>query len=157
MAGKPGPMTALIVALVVIGASLLIAEAHVASYGVLGLSGIAAFALACVLAVGAAGGSVLLALALVLPPAVVGGGLVAVAARKVLAGRDRRPRTGAEGLIGRLGVVRGDDVVVQGERWRARRSLLDEEHVLQDGEQVVVEQVQGLTLSVRRAEEWEVL
>ena len=54
---KAGPMTALIVALVVIGASLVIAEAHVPSYGLLGLSGIAAFAVAGVLAVGAAGGA----------------------------------------------------------------------------------------------------
>jgi membrane-bound serine protease (ClpP class) len=150
-------MTALIVALVVIGASLVIAEAHVPSYGVLGLSGIAAFALAGVLAVGAAGGSVLLALALVVPAAAVGGGLIAVAAGKTLAVRRRRPQTGPEGLIGRIGVVRGGDVVVQGERWRARRSLVDPDPALHDGEQVVVEQVQGLTLSVRRAEEWEVL
>ena len=35
-------MTALIVALVVLGASLLIAEAHVVSYGVLGIAGVAA-------------------------------------------------------------------------------------------------------------------
>jgi membrane-bound ClpP family serine protease len=150
-------MTALIVALVVIGASLMIAEAHVPSYGLLGLSGIAAFALAGVLAVGAAGGSVLLALALVVPAAAVGGGLIAVAAGKTLAVRRRRPRTGAEGLIGTIGVVRGDDVVVRGERWRARGSILEDEPALHEGEQVVVEQVQGLTLSVRRAEEWEVL
>ena len=40
--------------------------------------------------------------------------------------------------------------------WRARRSWPDEP-ALAEGDQVVVEQVQGLTLSVRRAEEWEVL
>ena len=150
-------MTALIVALVVIGASLMIAEAHVPSYGLLGVSGLAAFALACVLAIGAAGGSVLLALALVVPAAAVGGGLVAVAAGKALAVRRQRPRTGPEGLIGRIGVFRGGDVVVQGERWRARRSWAEDEPALNDGDEVVVEQVQGLTLSVRRAEEWEVL
>jgi membrane protein implicated in regulation of membrane protease activity len=48
-------------------------------------------------------------------------------------------------------------VVVRGERWRARGSILEDEPALHEGEQVVVEQVQGLTLSVRRAEEWEVL
>ena len=56
-------MTALIVALVVLGASLLIAEAHVVSYGVLGFAGVAALGLAGVLAVEAAGGSALLGLA----------------------------------------------------------------------------------------------
>jgi membrane protein implicated in regulation of membrane protease activity len=80
---------------------------------------------------------------------------VVVAARKSLAVQARRPRTGAEGLVGRLGVISHGDVVVSGERWRARRSW--DEPELEEGEQVVVEQVRGLTLSVRRAEEWEVL
>ena len=49
------------------------------------------------------------------------------------------------------------DVVVFGERWRARRSWEEDDRALEEGDQVVVEQVQGLTLAVRRAEEWEVL
>jgi membrane-bound serine protease (ClpP class) len=150
-------MTALIVVLVVTGVSLLIAEAHVASYGLLGICGVAAFATAGVLAAETAGGSLLLALALVLPAAVVMTALVALATGRVLAVRRGRPRVGPEALIGRVGVVRQGDVVVSGERWRARSSLLEDEPELHDGEQVVVEQIQGLTLSVRRAEEWEVL
>jgi membrane-bound ClpP family serine protease len=150
-------MTALIVALVVIGASMLIVEAHVASYGVLGLLGIAALSGAAVLAAEAAGGSALLALALVLPAAILMSVLSVVAARKALAMRRRRPRAGPEDLIGRIGVMQHGDVVVFGERWRARRSWDEDERALEEGDQVVVEQVQGLTLSVRRAEDWEVL
>ena len=150
-------MTALIVALVVLGASLLIAEAHVVSYGLLGVAGIAAFATAGVLAVDALGGSVLIGLVVMLPAVALAGWLLAIVARKALAVRGRRPRGGAEGLVGRLGVVRHGDVFVDGELWRARRSWADEERALGEGEQVVVERVQGLTLSVRRAEEWEVL
>jgi membrane-bound ClpP family serine protease len=148
-------MNALIVVLVVIGASLLIVEAHVASYGVLGLLGIAALSAAAVLATEAAGGSALVALALVLPAAILMSVLSVVAARKALAMRRRRPRAGPEDLIGRIGVMQHGDVVVHGERWRARRSWNEE--ALEEGDQVVVEQVQGLTLAVRRAEEWEVL
>ena len=148
-------MAALIVALVVIGASLLIVEAHVASYGVLGLCGIAALSAAAVLAADAAGGSALLALVLGLAAAIVMSVLTVVATRKALAMRRRRPRAGAEALIGCLGVMQHGDVVVSGERWRARRSWAEE--ALEEGDQVVVEQVRGLTLSVRRAEEWEVL
>ena len=148
-------MNALIVVLVVLGASLLIVEAHVASYGVLGLLGIAALSAAAVLAAEAAGGSALVALALVLPAAILMSVLSVVAARKALAMRRRRPRAGPEDLIGRIGVVQHGDVVVHGERWRARRSW--DEEALEEGDQVVVEQVQGLTLAVRRAEEWEVL
>jgi membrane-bound ClpP family serine protease len=150
-------MTALIVALVVIGASLVIVEAHVASYGVLGLLGIAAFASAAVLAADEAGGSAWLAFALVLPAALLMSAGVVVATRKSLAMRRRRPSIGPEALIGRIGVMSAGDVLVSGERWRARRSWMDDEPALEDGDQVVVEQVQGLTLSVRRAEEWEVL
>ncbi|HEX5620396.1 MAG TPA: NfeD family protein [Solirubrobacteraceae bacterium] len=148
-------MNALIVALVVIGASLLIVEAHVASYGVLGLLGIAALSAAAVLAAEAAGGSAVVALAVVLPAAILMSVLTVVATRKALAMRRRRPRAGPEDLIGRIGVMQHGDVVVHGERWRARRSW--DEDALEEGDQVVVEQVQGLTLAVRRAEEWEVL
>jgi membrane-bound ClpP family serine protease len=150
-------VTALIVVLVVIGASLLIVEAHVASYGILGLCGIAALGAAAVLAAEAAGGSALLALALILPAAIIMSVLSVFAARKALALRRRRPRTGPEGLIGRIGVMQHGDVLIAGERWRARRSFIDDDRALEEGDQVVVEEVRGLTLSVRRAEEWEVL
>jgi membrane-bound serine protease (ClpP class) len=149
-------MTALIVALVLLGASLLIAEAHVASFGVLGVAGIAALATAAALSIDAAGGSPLLAAALVLPVAAVLCGLLVVAAGKALAIRRRRPQAGAEAMIGRVGVIHHGDVLVAGERWRARRSWVDDA-AFAEGDEVVVEQVQGLTLSVRRAEEWEVL
>ena len=149
-------MNALIVALVVVGASLVIAEAHVASFGVLGLLGIAAFAAAAVLAADAAGGSSIVALAVVLPAAALMSTAMVVAARKSLALRRRRAHTGPEALIGCVGVMRSGDVVISGERWRARRSWPDEE-ALEEGDQVVVEEVRGLTLSVRRAEDWEVL
>ena len=150
-------MTAVIVALVVLGASLLIAEAHVVSYGLLGIGGVAALATAGVLAVEALGGSALLGLAIMLPAVALAAWALVIVARKALAIRGRRPRSGAEQLIGRVGVVRRGDVFVDGELWRARRSFGDEPHALDEGEQVVVEQVRGLTLSVRRAEEWEVL
>jgi membrane-bound ClpP family serine protease len=158
----PTPMTALIVVLLVLGATLLVVEAHVASYGVLGLAGVALLGLGGVLAVDAAGGSVLLALALVLPALAVATGVLYVAGRKTLQIVRRRPSHGADGLIGHVGVVRRalapqGAVLIDGELWRARRSPVDDVPVLAEGEPVVVESVHGLTLSVRRAEEWEVL
>jgi membrane-bound ClpP family serine protease len=150
-------MTAVIVALFVLGASLLIAEAHVVSYGLLGLAGVAALTAAGVLAIDALGGSVLLGVAVMLPAAALAAWLLALVARKALAVRGRRPRGGAEELIGRVGVVRHGDVYVAGELWRAHRSWVDEERALPEGEHVVVERVHGLTLSVRPAEEWEVM
>ena len=152
-------MTALILASLVAGASLLVAEAHLASYGLLGIAGVVALATGGVLAVEAAGGSLLVALALVLPVALVLAGLVAIASRKALAVSRRRP---SNGLVGRVGVVRHPvepvgDVLVAGELWRARCSWDDGEPPPREGEHVVVERVHGLTLSVRRAEEWELM
>jgi membrane-bound serine protease (ClpP class) len=102
-----------------------------------------------------------LALALALPVAAGLAVYFVVASRKALAARRLRPKGGAAGLIGRVGVVRHapapvGDVLVEGELWRARTSWM-EEPALREGEHVVIEQVHGLTLAVRRAEEWEVL
>jgi membrane-bound ClpP family serine protease len=154
-------MTALAVALMVAGALLLVAEAHLASYGLLGVAGTLAVLGGGVLAVSEAGGSVLLAIALAVPLAVGLVALMVVAGHKSLALRRRRPRSGPDALIGRVGVVRHapapvGDVMVEGELWRARTSWADEP-ALREGEHVVIEQVHGLTLAVRRAEEWEVL
>jgi membrane-bound serine protease (ClpP class) len=153
-------MTALAVALMVTGALLLVAEAHLASYGLLGVAGTLALLGGGVLVVSEAGGSVLLAIALAVPVAVGLVALMVVAGHKSLVLRRRRPRSGAEALIGRVGVVRHTpapvgDVMVEGELWRARPSWADEP-ALREGEHVVIEQVHGLTLGVRRAEEWEV-
>ena len=154
-------MTALIVVLLVIGASLLVAEAHLVSYGVLGVAGLASLVGGIVLWAGESGGGA--AVALAVPIVLVATGLAAFAGLKTLQLRGRRALGGAEGLVGRLGVVRSDlaplgDVVVQGELWRARQSLLEEdEPPLVEGEHVVVEQVRGLTMRVRRAEEWELV
>jgi membrane-bound ClpP family serine protease len=154
-------MTALAVALMVTGALLLVAEAHLASYGLLGVAGTLALLGGGVLAVSEAGGSVVLAIALAVPVAVGLVTLMVVAGHKSLALRRRRPRSGPDALIGRVGVVRHapapvGDVMVEGELWRARTSWADEP-ALREGEHVVIEQVHGLTLAVRRAEEWEVL
>jgi membrane-bound serine protease (ClpP class) len=155
-------MTGLSVVLMIAGALLLVAEAHVASYGVLGVAGVLSLVGGVVLAVGASGGSVAVALAFAIPVALVAVALMVIAGRKALAVRRRRPQGGSTGLIGRVGVVRRapapvGDVLVEGELWRACNSWADDEPALREGEHVVVEQVHGLTLAVRRAEEWEVL
>jgi membrane-bound ClpP family serine protease len=155
-------MAVLTVALLCVGLALLVAEAHVPSFGLLGAGGIAAVVGGIVLAVVGAGGSIALALGLALPlaaGAVVVGGL---AITKTRAAARRRARCGAEGLVGQLGVVRQPldpqgQVLVDGALWRARRSWAEEdEPPPAEGEAVVVDQVHGLTLSVRRAEVWEV-
>jgi membrane-bound serine protease (ClpP class) len=92
------------------------------------------------------------------------GGVMLLTVGKGLAVRRRLVRAGPESLIGHMGVVRSwanptGCVMVDGALWTARRSLLDEEDAeeLRAGDAVVVDQLDGLTVRVRRAEEWEVL
>jgi membrane protein implicated in regulation of membrane protease activity len=77
-----------------------------------------------------------------------------VMVRKALATRRLRTRNN---LIGRIGTVKpSGQVFVDGGLWRARIWDLEEEPALEPGDAVVVEYVNGLTLTVRHAEEWEV-
>jgi membrane-bound serine protease (ClpP class) len=55
------------------------------------------------------------------------------------------------------GARSADSVFVDGALWRARQWDLEGEAPLARGDPVVVEHVNGLTLTVRPAEEWEVL
>ena len=147
------------VALVIVGAALLVAEAHVPG-GVLGVFGGVALATGLALAVAGAGAGIALVIASVLAAGAVTGLWLAVATRKALATRRLRISSGSEALSGRCGVVRTWDagagqVFVDGALWRARNSWPDEEPELGVGDTVVVERVNGLTLGVRRAEEWE--
>jgi membrane-bound ClpP family serine protease len=147
------------VAFLLVGAALLVAEAHLPA-GILGVGGGLVLAAGAGLAIAGAGGGV----AVVLPAAIAAGaaaGLwLAVATRKSLATRTLRVASGREALSGRVGVVRswagrGGNVFVDGALWRARHSWADEGEELGEGDPIVVEGVSGLTLAVRRAEEWE--
>jgi membrane-bound serine protease (ClpP class) len=156
-------MTSLGIVLLVVGALAAIAEAHYPTHGVAGGVGLLVMAVGAVLTVSGAGAGVLLGLAAGLTLAAVGAGALTLSVRGGLAARQRRVRTGAEGIIGHLGEVRSwtdsrGSVSVDGALWHARRSAsLDETEMakLNAGDTVVVERVNGLTLSVRAAEEWE--
>ncbi len=155
-------MAVLTLALLVLGLVLLVAEAHLPSFGLLGTAGVAALVSGVVLAVVGAGGSIALALGLGLPLAAAALAIGVVAMSKARTAGRRRARCGTEGLVGRLGVVRRPldpqgQVLIDGALWRARRSWAEEdESPPSEGDPVVVDHVQGLTLSVRRAEVWEV-
>ena len=159
-------MTALGVSLLCVGALLILLEAHVPTLGVLGGPGVLALGAGAVLAVIGLGGGVVLGVVAALLLAGAAGGVLAVTVGKGMAVRRRRVRAGPESLIGHVGVVRSWDeasgcVHVDGALWRARRSvLLDDDSDREDlrpGDAVVVDHLQGLTVGVRRAEEWELI
>jgi membrane-bound ClpP family serine protease len=147
------------VALLLVGAALLVAEAHVPA-GVLGVVGGLSLAGGAALAIAGAGGGLVVILPAVVAAGAVAGLWLAVATRKALATRTLRASSGREALSGRMGVVRnwtGTDgqVLVDGALWSARRSWADDEEDLGAGDPIVVERVSGLTLAVRKAEDWE--
>jgi membrane-bound ClpP family serine protease len=147
------------VALMVVGVALLVAEAHVPG-GVLGVTGGVTLATGAAIALAAAGGGAAVVVGVVLGALAATGLWLAFATRKALEARRLRSASGREALAGRCGVVRrwqnGDgQVFVDGALWRARPSWPDSDDQLRAGDAVVVERVSGLTLAVRRAEEWE--
>jgi len=147
--------------LVLVGATLVVAEAHVPSHGALGTAAAVALAAGIGLLASGAGLGAAAVLGATVAAALFSLALGLVIARKGLATRQIRARGGAEGLIGRLGEVRAAPepvgrVFVDGALWRARRWDLEGEPELRPGDPVVIEQVSGLTLTVRPAEEWEV-
>src|SRR5919112_2623741 len=115
-------MVELGVALLVVGAALLVAEAHVPG-GVLGVTGGVALATGTALAIGASGGAVALVIGAILAASAVTGLWLALATRKGLAVRQLRASSGREALSGKRGVVRrwngGDgEVFGDGAPWR---------------------------------------
>jgi membrane-bound serine protease (ClpP class) len=153
-------VAALTVLLLISGLALVLAEFALPTHGVLATTGVAAVIAGIVLAVFGAIGGIVGAL-LLAAPAIAGlGALALLALRLALAADGQRARCGAEGLVGHVGVVRRPldptgHVAIDGELWRARRSWASEDEAPEAGDAVIVDRVDGLTLSVRPAEVWE--
>jgi membrane-bound ClpP family serine protease len=157
-------MTALGVSLLMIGAIVILIEAHVPSLGILGGPGVIALGVGALLAVSGLGGGIALGLATALALVLVSATALALTLRKGIAVRRRAVRAGPERLIGHMGVVRNwaeptGSVLVDGALWRARRSVSvhDEQPELHEGDPIVVDCLDGLTLAVRPAEDWEMV
>jgi membrane-bound ClpP family serine protease len=156
-------MTALGVSLLLLGAIVILIEAHAPSLGILGGPGVIAVGAGAVLAVGGLGGGLAVSIVAALVLVLAGLSVVTLSVRKGIGVRRRRVRAGPERLMGHVGVVRNwaepaGSVLVDGAIWRARRSWTEEEHAdLHPGDPVVVERLDGLTLAVRPAEDWELV
>jgi membrane-bound ClpP family serine protease len=159
-------MTALGVSLLIVGAIVILIEAHVPSLGILGGPGVVALGAGAVLAVSGLGGGIALGVASALVLVAVSAAILGWSLRKGIAVRRRAVRAGPERLIGHMGVVRSwvgstGSVLVDGALWRARPSThaYDEDATgeLCEGDEIVVERLDGLTLAVRRAEDWELV
>ena len=133
-------------ALVLLGAALLVADLHVTSHGALTLSGLVAMALGFIVLFHNAPAPYHISDELIVTATVIIGTLWAFAISKALAIRRAPATVGPERIVGLEGVARDDGyVLVQGELWRAHSS-----DRLAPGERVKVDGLDGLTLDVHR-------
>lgn len=137
-------------ALVLLGVALLVAEAFVASGGLLALGGLAAFTIGALMLVDTDAPAFRLDWRLVAGASVVLGGTTFLLVTYGLAAQGRKVTTGEEGLIGLTGAVldwSGSEghVHVDGERWKAKSA-----EALKAGDAIKVIRVDGLTLVVKK-------
>jgi membrane-bound serine protease (ClpP class) len=135
--------------LLVLGVALLVAEAFLPTFGVVGAGGLIALLLGSLFLFDAQAGVALPRSVAVGAAGALGAIMLAVGTLVVRAQR-ARPALGVEGMVGAVGVTRGrlapdGTVVVHGEYWRAAS-----DDPIDDGEAVEVTAVDGLRLLVRR-------
>lgn len=139
-------------ALIGLGIAMLVAEAFLPSFGVIGVGGIIAFILGSLLLFDTPDSTIQVDRGLIAGATASLGGYGLLAAWLVLRAQRRRAFVGAEGMIGEVGAVRRVmaphrvKVFVHGEYWDA-----ESEDPLEIGDRVEVAAVKGLSLRVRRA------
>jgi membrane-bound serine protease (ClpP class) len=138
--------------LIALAFGLFAAEAFVISHGALAAGGVVSLAFGGLLLFDTDSEAFEISVPLVLLTAAVLGGFFAWIIAKAVQARNAQVLTGTEDLIGAHGEVRSPlaplgHVFVKGALWRAR----SEHEGIQVGDQVVVEKVDGLTLTVAPA------
>jgi len=137
--------------LLLLGVALLVAEAFLPTFGLVGAGGLVAFMLGSLFLFDTADTGIAVARRLVFG---VGGALAAfilVVGTLVVRSQRRRAGLGREAMVGEVGVARNrlagaGTVFVRGEYWTA-----ESDDVIDEGERVEVTGIHGLTLRVRRA------
>jgi membrane-bound serine protease (ClpP class) len=138
--------------LILLGIALMVAEAFAPSFGVLGIGGVAAFAIGSVILFKTGMPGYGVPIAVIAAGTVVTGGLLVLVLAMLLRSRRHAVVTGKEALVGCVGeVVEWNDgqgrVRVLGELWLARAN-----EALQPGDSIEVLSREGLLLTVRRRE-----
>ena len=136
------------VALLLLGAALMVAEVFIGSFGVLGVGGIVAFVVGGLMLFDPEDLGFGVPLPLLIGVALTGALAIVVVGGMVLRSRQRPVVSGRESLLGTAGTVLTVDggetwAQVEGERWRVRA-----EAALAPGDRVRVKGLDGLTLLV---------
>lgn len=139
--------------LILLGIILFILELKFTSYGLLTLGGIICFVLGSIMLFDTANPLFKLSLSVIIPVTIVTALFFVLLLRLAYKAHKRKPVTGVEELIGLKGVAKTDIdrrsgmVMVHGELWQA----ISEKEIKKE-EEIIVEEIRGLTLKVRKAE-----
>jgi membrane-bound serine protease (ClpP class) len=132
--------------LVLLGAALLVIDAHVTSHGALTLSGLVAMAVGLTTLFHDSGTPYSANVPVIIALTLLIGGFWALAVSKSIAARRAPVAVGPEQIVGLEGVVRANgNVFVRGELWRVQSA-----EPLHVGDRVTVDALDGLTLAVHR-------
>lgn len=134
--------------LVILGAVFLLLEISVTSYGLLALGGLAAMTLGGLFLIKSDAPFLQVSLFFLLPTVMTIGALIGIIAWTAVKSTRGRPVTGAEGMIGSIGIARTDlnprgQITVQGEIWEAVSQT-----PIRQGEAAEVMSIEGLTVKV---------
>jgi membrane-bound serine protease (ClpP class) len=138
-------------ALVLLGIGLMVAEAHIGSFGVIGVAGIVAFVIGAIMMFPSGAPGFTLSLSVVAAATIMTAALFLLVLTMLLRSRRHPVVTGKEGLLGAEGETvawDGDEgrVRVKGEIWRARA-----QRPLEAGARIRVIDREGLVLVVEPA------
>ncbi|TWP33616.1 NfeD family protein [Leekyejoonella antrihumi] len=154
-------MVALGAVLVLVGLGVLVIEAHVSTAGVLAVAGVMAAAAGVGVIVAGSGAALFVAIPVSVVLALVGLVAILMVAREVVVARRQEIRTGPTALVGSVAKVStwsGEEgqVATDGALWHALLAYGWEDPRPKPGDTVIVDQLEGLTVSVRRPHAWEV-
>jgi membrane-bound serine protease (ClpP class) len=139
------------VALILLGAVLLVAEVLTPSFGILGLGGIVAFILGSLMLFDVAGERLIVDRTIIFTTVAVASILILSVGYLVFRAQVQKPTVGKEALVGKVGKAmtrlspRGK-VQVQGEIWNA-----ESDDTIEAGEAVIISGLSDLQLKVKRA------
>ncbi len=136
------------VLLVILGTVFLLLEISITSYGLLALGGIAAMTLGGLFLIKSDAPYLQVSLSFLLPTVMMVGALIGVMAWMAVRSNRGKPVTGAEGMIGSIGIAKTDlnprgQISVQGEIWEAISQT-----PIRQGDAAKVMSVEGLTVTV---------
>jgi len=138
------------VMLILLGVFLFVAEIKIASYGLLTIGGLVSLALGSIMLFESPIPALRASLYVIIPTVIVTGAFFAFAVTMAVKAQLAKPATGAEGLVGEIGVVQTPlrpegKVFVHGEIWNA---YADE--TIEVGEKVRVLKTEGLKVKVEK-------